>query len=299
MIPLNLHHLYYFWTVAKEGSIAKACQKLFLSQPAISAQIIQLEKSLGKKLFERQKRRLRLTAEGELVQGYAEDIFSRSQELLDALRDRPEGHHFAIQIGIVDQVPKQVARRIVSEILRFQGDTRITVHEGTLPALLAELRAHALDLVVSDMDVPMGGGHGYIRTEIGQLQAAWVVAPAMVQHLPAFPKGLGELPLLVPTPGSPLRAEVERFFHHAQVVPRILAEIQDVELLRLMVLDGKGAAPVHLAAIEADVKAKRLYRLGPRAAAMTHPLWLLARERHRQNPIGEHLMQHFRWKEVF
>lgn len=297
MIPMNLHHLYYFWVVAREGSVAKACQTLFLSQPAVSAQIIQLEKALGRKLFDRHKRRLHLTSEGEFVLGYADEIFSRSQELLDGLRDRPRGRQQAIQLGMVDQVPKQVLREVVRSVLKFHPQTRLTVHEGLLPSMLSELRSHALDLVVSDVDVPMGSGTDYVRTEIGELKALWVAAPSWAKQIRRFPDDLSQVPLLVPTPGSPLRTEVERFLHKTQVVPNVLAEVQDVELLRFMVLDGQGAAPMHVTAVREDLKRGKLKPLGGRNATLTHPVWLLARQRHRQNPIGDYLLNRFRWKD--
>ena len=64
---LNYHHLYYFWTVAKEGSIAAACEKLHLAQPTISGQLRRLEESLGEKLFTKSGRSLVLTDTGQVV----------------------------------------------------------------------------------------------------------------------------------------------------------------------------------------------------------------------------------------
>ena len=61
---LNYHHLLYFWTVAKEGSITKACDKLHLSQPTISNQLKTLEQSIGHPLFQRSGRQLVLTEMG-------------------------------------------------------------------------------------------------------------------------------------------------------------------------------------------------------------------------------------------
>ena len=58
---LNYHHLYYFWVVAHEGSIAGATRKLHLTQPTISSQLRQLEDSFGEKLFEKSGRGLVLT----------------------------------------------------------------------------------------------------------------------------------------------------------------------------------------------------------------------------------------------
>ena len=53
---LNYHHLRYFWTVAKEGGLRQAAERLHVSQPSISAQIRELEEALGEKLFRRQGR---------------------------------------------------------------------------------------------------------------------------------------------------------------------------------------------------------------------------------------------------
>ena len=85
---LNYHHLLYFWTVAKAGSITAACEQLHLAQPTISAQLRDLENALGRKLFTRAGRHLVLTEAGRLVYRYADEIFSLGRELLDTLKDR-------------------------------------------------------------------------------------------------------------------------------------------------------------------------------------------------------------------
>ena len=86
---LNYHHLLYFWAVAKEGSLRRASEVLHVSQPSISAQLKQLEDSLGAALFTRTTRRLVLTDTGQTVLQYAEEIFSLDRELLTAVRQEP------------------------------------------------------------------------------------------------------------------------------------------------------------------------------------------------------------------
>ena len=71
---LNYHHLLYFWAVAKEGSLRRASEVLHVSQPSISAQLKQLEESLGAPLFTRTTRMLILTDTGQTVLEYAEEI---------------------------------------------------------------------------------------------------------------------------------------------------------------------------------------------------------------------------------
>jgi DNA-binding transcriptional LysR family regulator len=87
---LNYHHLLYFWTVAREGTIARASEELRLAQPTISGQIRVLEDQLGEKLFQRSGRNLVLTDMGRVVYRYADDIFSLGRELMDTLKDRPD-----------------------------------------------------------------------------------------------------------------------------------------------------------------------------------------------------------------
>ena len=90
---LNYHHLLYFWTVAREGTIARASQELRLAQPTISGQIRVLEEHLGEKLFQRSGRNLVLTDIGRVVYRYADDIFGLGRELMDTLKDRPTNSH--------------------------------------------------------------------------------------------------------------------------------------------------------------------------------------------------------------
>ena len=75
MESLNYHHLRYFWAAAREGSVTRASEKLHVSQPAVSAQIRDLEEALGEKLFKRSGRSISLTETGRVVYRYAEEIF--------------------------------------------------------------------------------------------------------------------------------------------------------------------------------------------------------------------------------
>src|SRR5439155_11560742 len=96
---LNYHHLFYFWVVAREGSITRATEKLRLAEPTISAQIRCLEEALGEKLFERRGHRLVLTQSGRLAYGYADEIFSLGFEFLEALKGRAGGRPARLRVG--------------------------------------------------------------------------------------------------------------------------------------------------------------------------------------------------------
>ncbi len=106
---LNYHHLLYFYTVAREGTIARASTELRLAQPTISGQIRALEDQLGEKLFQRSGRNLVLTDIGRVVYRYADDIFATGRELMDTLKDRPTGRPVRLQVGVADEVTKIIA----------------------------------------------------------------------------------------------------------------------------------------------------------------------------------------------
>lgn len=110
---LNYHHLFYFWSVAKHGTIAKACEELRLAQPTISKQLRLLEETLGEKLFERTGRHLGPTEMGRIVYKYADDIFSIGQDLLNTVKGRRSGRPIRLTVCIVDAVPKLLATRLL------------------------------------------------------------------------------------------------------------------------------------------------------------------------------------------
>jgi LysR family transcriptional regulator, transcriptional activator of nhaA len=72
---INYHHLFYFKVIAEEGSVSRAAEKLRLGQPTLSAQLRQLEESLGVRLFERRHKKLILTEQGKVALEYSKNIF--------------------------------------------------------------------------------------------------------------------------------------------------------------------------------------------------------------------------------
>src|ERR1044072_8981124 len=86
---LNYQHLLYFWSVVRTGSLTRACEELSLSAPTVSSQLRTLEERLGEKLLAKSGRNLVPTEVGKLVYGYANEIFTLGQEMLDALEHRP------------------------------------------------------------------------------------------------------------------------------------------------------------------------------------------------------------------
>ena len=167
---LNYHHLLYFWTVAKEGSIVGASDKLSLTQATISAQIRSFEENLGEKLFTRVGRRLILTETGRLAFRYADEIFSLGREFMDTLKGRPSGQPLRFRVGITDILPKLIAQRLLEPAFQIAEPVRMICHEGKTDSLLAQLALHELDLVLTDVAMP-GGMGPQLAAEVRRLGA--------------------------------------------------------------------------------------------------------------------------------
>ena len=238
---LNYHHLLYFWTVAREGTIARASQELRLAQPTISGQIRALEEQLGEKLFLRSGRNLVLTDMGRVVYRYADDIFSIGRELMDTLKDRPTGRPMRFQVGVADEVTKIIAYRLLEPALRLPEPVHMICRDGAPDRLLTDLATHALDLVIADAPVAPTiklkvFSHPLGETPVTVFGTARLAAP----HRKNFPRSLDGAPFLVPTGGKTLRRTLDQFFEQQQIRPNILAELDDSALLTTFGQAGTG-----------------------------------------------------------
>jgi LysR family transcriptional activator of nhaA len=238
---LNYHHLLYFWTVAREGTIARASQELRLAQPTISGQIRVLEDQLGEKLFQRSGRNLVLTDMGRLVYRYADDIFGLGRELMDTLKDRPTGRPLRFQVGVADEVSKVIAYRLLEPAMRLPQPVHMVCRDGAADRLLTELATHSLDLVIADTPISpaikvKAFSHPLGETPVTVFGTARLAAP----RRKTFPKSLDGAPLLVPTVGKTLRRTLDQYFDQQGLRPRIIAELDDSALLTTFGQAGAG-----------------------------------------------------------
>ncbi|MEA3208976.1 MAG: LysR family transcriptional regulator, transcriptional activator of nhaA [Chthoniobacter sp.] len=251
---LNFHHLRYFWSVAREGSLRRAAETLGISQPSISAQVRQLEEALGEKLFRRSGRGLALTDAGKMVFDYADQIFSVGRELLSAVRQKSPGRLAAFNVGITDSVPKLVAREILKPVFQLAEPFRMVCREGKIEALLPQLAQHRLDLVLADEPSPSSLNFKTFNHPLGGCGVSFCAAPKLAARLRrGFPGSLHEAPALLPSENTSLRHIIQRWFDRHAVQPRVLAEFEDTALMRVFAVDGEGFFPVHSVAVAETV----------------------------------------------
>ena len=298
---LNYHHLFYFWTVAKEGSIARACAKLRLAQPTISGQLRMLEDTMGEKLFTKSGRGLVMTDVGQVVYRYADEIFGIGRELQDVLKGRPQGRPLRLLVGISDVVPKLLAYRILRPALEMAEPVQMVCEEDTPEHLLAELAEHRLDVVLSDSPVTSKIPVKAFNHLLGSCDVTLFGTPQLAaKYRTNFPACLNQAPFLLPLEGSSLRRGLDQWFNANQVTPKLVAEFKDGALMKTFGQAGAGifAGPT---AIEKEIRnqykvvpIKRLESITERFYAISierklkHPAVVTISETAREKLFGDH-----------
>ncbi|MFZ4681544.1 MAG: LysR family transcriptional regulator [Terrimicrobiaceae bacterium] len=238
---LNYHHLRYFWTVAREGSLRAAAEKLHVSQSSICAQIQLLESALGEDLFRLNARSLVLTEFGHLILGYAEEIFGLGRELLNARKQFPGVRSLRVQVGIVDSFPKLTSFDILRPIFTHEPAIQVTCHEGKLDDLLVQLATHRLDVVLADEPASPGLKLKTFNHPLGSSGITFCAAPLLARRLKGrFPRNLHQAPALLATQNTTLRRDLEKWFRRQGIEPQVVGEFEDGALAKIVASEGIG-----------------------------------------------------------
>ena len=250
MNALNFKHLRYFWMVAKAGSIARAAEQLHLTPQSISGQLTTLEEALGVQLFRRVGRQLELTEVGRRTLGYADDIFTLSDQLVQMLGDAPGQRAELFRVGVADHVPKSIAYRLVEPALRIDAPVRLVCREGPLGALLAELAVNRLDMVIADRAMPTSMAvRGYSHFLGDSSMSAFATASLASTLTGDFPACLDNAPFLLPGVDVANRPRLLQWFDEQRIRPRVIGEFDDSALMKAFGQAGSGAfvAPTAIA----------------------------------------------------
>ncbi|HWR16803.1 MAG TPA: transcriptional activator NhaR [Terriglobales bacterium] len=280
----NYHHLLYFWTVVRAGSINRASQELRVSAPAISTQLKLLEDQLGEKLMKRSGRRLVLTDTGRLVFSYAEDIFGLGREMLDVLKNRPIGRPLRLDVGIVDVMPKSVVQALLEPAMELPESIRIVCREATSDQLLGRLATHELDVVLSDAPVDPTlkiRAYSHLLGECGVLFVGKAASAAKFRN--KFPKSLDGAPMFLPTDNTALRRNLDFWFEEQGIRPLILGEFEDHALLRAFGEKGPAIFPIPAVMEDQVRKQKGLSIVGHTQKVRTQ-FYAISAERKLQHP---------------
>jgi len=288
---INYHHLFYFKTIAEEGTVSKAAEKLRVGQPTLSAQLKQFEDTLGVQLFERQHKKLTLTEQGKVALDYSKNIFRMGSEMYEVLHDRLKPLKPSLHLGALDSVPKQIVLQLVKQAFKI-SPCQITLSEGKSDELLRELTAHRMDLIVTNF-LPTGiDAKGLYPKSITKKNVAFYGAPKFKTLRKNFPKSISGVPMILPTYDSQLRQNLDHWAKANQIALNIVIESQDISVKKLVAINEMGLVPTATHTVAGQLKRGELVEIG-QLQGVYEELFLITAQRKIENPIAAKLKDTF------
>ena len=255
MISLNYHHLYYFLVVCQEGSFTKASEKLRLSQSAVSEQVRKLEEVLGQKLIERTTRSFQLTENGKVALSYAELIFGAGQELLDFMLHRPKQGVQTLRVGALGALSRNLQMQFLNPILDRQ-DVSLNLIVGDSRRLLKLLKDHEIDVILSTYPASEQDASD-VYTHLLTQSPLCLVSKSQRRS-----RDLCEIfsqeRVYLPAKTLESRADFDHFIEASEINLQVAGQVEDIALLRLIALSGKGLVVIPRMGVMRDLESRAL-----------------------------------------
>lgn len=278
---MNLQHLHYFWAVVRHGGVTRAAERLRLRPHSISAQLKQLQASLGQELLRKSGRNLVLTEAGERAWRYADEIFRLQEALEQDLAGRGSGRRRLI-VGVSESFPKLLTRRLLQPAL--DQEALVMVEEDSTEQLLSRLALQELDLILADAPAPPTVKVRAYNHRLGESGVVVMAERAMAQRLKrGFPASLEAEPAYLPAQGSALRRSLDEFIHAEGLRLSPRGEFSDSALLKIFAAEGDGWTLVTQAAA-ADAERRYGIKVAGTLKGVTETFYAVTVERKVSQP---------------
>lgn len=292
MKTLNFNHLRYFWAVAHEGSLTRAAERLHLSQSSLSVQIQKLEQRIGHPLFDRIGRKMVLTEAGQIALDYADRVFDAGEELLSTLGERATDRRQTLRVGALTTLSRNFQLEFLRPLIG-RPDVELVVRSGSTRELLAQLDAHGLDIVLTNTAAPLDA-RSLLRNHLLDEQPVSLVGrPLAAGRAFRFPEDLATQSLLLPGQDSEIRVSFDRLLEAAGVRPTILAEVDDMAMLRLLARERDGITLVPPIVVRDELRAGVLVE-HHRIPDVTERFYAIVKQRRFPNRLVRQLLDEAR-----
>ena len=288
MAGLNYHHLRHFRAIARAGGLTAAAERLNIAPSALSTQLRLLEAALGQTLFERRAKRLDLTEAGRIALDHAEAIFRTGDELLDTLKGRGPDARRVLRIGAITTLSRNFQLELLRPMIG-RGDVELVVHSGHLRDLLAQLDALTLDAVLSNAPVARDAEKDWTSRLLDEQPVSLVGRKPKRARPFNFPEDLRETPILLPALGSSIRAGFDLLMDQAGIRPIIMAEVDDMAMLRLLARESPGVALVPPIVVRDELRDGLLVERC-RVPGLVEGFYAITRSRRFPNPLLAELL---------
>lgn len=283
MPSLNYNHLRYFRAVAHEGSLTRAAERLNLSQSALSVQLQRLEAQLGHALFDRIGRRLVLNEAGRIALDYADTVFAAGHALLATLAGRPVLDQQVLRVGALPTLSRNFQLAFVRPLVG-RTDVELILRSGTMRELLALLEAHEIDVLLAGSPARNEARTALISHRVASQAVSLVGPPSQTPVDFRFPESLRDQPVVLPSRDSDVRQAFDRLLAGTGVQPIILAEVDDMAMLRLLARESEALTLVAPIVVRDELQAGRLVEVH-RLPTITEDYYAIVQDRRFPNPL--------------
>jgi DNA-binding transcriptional LysR family regulator len=284
-LHLTLRQLKVFESVARHLNYTRAAEELFLTQPAVSMQVKQLEEHLGVALFEQLGKRIHLTEAGQEVLAYARTVTQQLDEL-ESVLNRIKGLSGGKLRISVATTANYFIPTLLGTFSRRYPEVTVSLDVTNREALLQQLSENTVDLVI--MGQPPSGLD--VEAEAFMENPLIIVAPPEhpLAHQKKIPlKRLQEEVFLVREPGSGTRSAMERFFAEREIHLKTGMEVGSNEAIKQSVQAGLGLGLLSRATIEQELELKRLVVLDVAEFPIMRHWYLVHRRGKRLSAVAE------------
>lgn len=288
MGSLNYNHLRYFWAVAHDGNLTRTAERLNLTQSALSVQIRKLEDQLGHSLFERRGRQLHLTEAGQIVLDHADAIFATGEEMLGTLRQTGAARQ-ALRVGSLATLSRNFQLEFLRPVLG-RTDIDLILRSGSAAELLRALEALNLDLVVLNHAPPGDALTPLVAHRLAERPISLVGTPDRLGRAASLADRLRAHPIILPTLDSSIRSGFDALTDRLGVRPQIVAEVEDMAMMRLLAREDIGLAVLPPIVVKDEIAAGVLVE-GDQLPGIVETFHAVTMARRFPNPLVRLLLQ--------
>ena len=288
MSQLNYKHLRYFWAVAHDGNLTRAAATLNVSQSALSSQIRKLEEALGNPLFERRGRSLHLTEAGRMVLDHADAIFDTGDQLVGMLASETPTRP-VLKVGAMAPLSRNFQIGFLRPVLE-RADVRIILRSGTGESLLAELEDLSLDIVLLNSPPNSTQSTAFRAHRLAEQQISLVGTPARLGKGATLQDLVRNHPLILPVSQGSIRTGFEALVQRLGIEPRIIAEANDMAMMRLLARQDAGIAVIPPVVVNEELQSGELIEAA-RLPGVFESFYAVTIDRRFPNPLLPELLQ--------
>ncbi len=253
LLYASLNSLLVFHEVAKRRSFSKAAEELFISQPAVTKHIKELERKVGMGLIQRRRGGFALTEAGKILFKYTHKISSHLMDIENLLEDLKKDRQGILKIGTTESYSKGLMPKLLSGFQTSFPFMKIALDVGNSEEIEKSLLVYKNDLVLIAVTKksPRCESIPFLKEEL-----VLIVSPnhPLVKRKTVSLKGLGRYPLIIRAKGSTTRRIILQAFKEVGIHPSLLIEAGSSEFIKQWVSEGKGVSIIVKRTVEDEEK---------------------------------------------